>query len=268
MGFEVVQGSPVELWVQIVDSDTLYAGQIVECQADEGAAPIGAAAGAADTTGKVIPYGVVLGFNLYNEAFDSTYKGNTGTDATPHGSTTEFVMHEGPFIRGDRVLLANIALITPETILKGPIYNGAYGTAPTVGIVTTGSAGGTQATGTSVLCDVAGVADLGTVYFRSGANQGAYRVTDDTDDGTTAITWDKPTTYDVAVGDTLVRINGLRPNGPSYAQFDTESTYIDCAEALTTNYYVIDVIKLDLREAGKEHVLFKFNADHFALKRA
>lgn len=266
MSFEVVQGSPVELWVQVVDGDQLYAGQIVECQGNEGCAPIGAAGGAADTTGKVVPYGVVLGFNLYNEAFDSTLKANTGTDATPHDSTTEFVMGEGPNPRGDRALLANIALITPETILKGPIFNGGVGTAPTVGVVTTGNASGVAATGTGGLADVAGVATLATIYFRSGANAGVYRVTDDT--STSAVTWDKPTVNDVIAGDTCVRINGLRPNGPSYAQFDTESTYIDCAAALTADYYVIDVIKLDLSEAGKEHVIFKFNADHFALKRA
>lgn len=264
MAFSVVEGSPRSIWTQIVDSDTLYVGQIIECQANEGSAPVGAASGNADTSGKIIPYGVVLGTNLYNSQYDTTQQADKITDATPHDSTTEFVLHEGVWVRGDRVAMVEIALITPETILEGPIYNAALGTAPTLGTVTTGDASGVTCTVNAM--DVAGVANLATMYFRSGANQGAYRVTDDT--STTALEWDKPTTYDVAIGDTLVRINGLRPNGPSYAQFDTEAMYIDCAAALTSDYYVIDVIRLDLSEATKERVHFKFNVDHFGLKRA
>jgi len=264
MAFEVVEGSPRSIWTQIVDSDTLYVGQIIECQANEGSAPVGAASGAADTTGKIVPYGVVLGTNLYTPSFDTTQNADKITDATPLASTTEFVLHEGVWAKGSRVAMVEIALITPETILKGPIYNAAVGTAPTLGTVTTGDANGVSCTVNAM--DVAGVAGLASIYFRGGANQGAYRVTDDT--STTALTWDKPTYKAVAVDDTLVRVNGLRPNGPSYAQFDSESMYIDCAAALTSDYYVLDVIKLDLSEAGKEHCFFRFNADHFGLKRA
>src|SRR3990172_3585233 len=266
MGFEVVEGSPRSLWLPIVDADTLYVGQIVECQGNEGAAPIGAGAGANDTTGKVVPFGVVIGTNLKEPAYDSTYKANKITDATPHGSTTEFVMHEGVWARGDKVAMVEVAMIDSNTVLKGPIYNAAVGTAPTVGTVTTGSTTGVAATCSAGAADVAGGCGLANVYLRTGANAGAYRVTDDT--STTAVTWDKPTTYDVAVGDKLVRGNGLRPLGPSRAQFDGESMYIDCAAALTTDYYGVDVIKLDLSAAGKEHVYFKFNLDHFCLKRA
>jgi hypothetical protein len=242
----------------------LYVGQIVECQGNEGAAPVNAAAGAADTTGKVVPFGVVVGTNLYNSSYNTTQQADQITDTTPHDSTVEYVLHEGVWARGDRVAMVEIALITPETIIKGPIFNGALNTATILGTVTAGSASGVTATVNAL--EVAGVATLATVYFRGGENVGAYRVTDDT--STTVIAWDKPTTKDVAIGDTLVRVNGLRPIGPSYAQFDTEAMYIDSAAALTTDYYVLDVIKLDLSEAGKEHVFFKFNADHFTLKRA
>lgn len=267
MGFRIVWGPRVPtVWVPIVDSDQVYVGQIVESNANEGIAPVGAGAGADDTTGKVVPMGIVVGVNPYNESYDSTYNLLTATDASPHGATTEFRSVEGVWAKGDKQVLAEVALIFPSTVIAGPIYNAAYGTAPTVGTVTTGSTTGVAATCTGGASDVAGVAGLATVYFRSGANQGSYRVTDDT--STTAVTWDKPTTYDVAVGDTLVRVNGLRPFGPSRAQFDSESLYVDCSAALTADYYGIDVIKLDLAEAGKEEVYFKFNADHFCLKRA
>lgn len=262
MGFEVVEGCPRSLWVPIVDLDTLYVGQIVECQGNEGAAPVGAAVGANDTTGKAIPFGVVIGTNLKEPSYDSTYKANKITDTSPNTTTTEYVMTEGVWSKGDKQAMVEIAVIDANTVLKGPLFNAAVGTATTVGTVTTG---GTVSSTVNAL-EVAGVATKATAYFRTGVNAGSYRVTDDT--STTALTWDKATTGTVAVGDTLVRVNGLRPVGPSRAQFDSESMYIDTSAALTADYYGIDVIKLDLSEAGKEHVFFKFNLDHFCGARA
>jgi len=265
MGFSVVWGTSVgHVWVPIVDSDTCYVGQIVACQANEGVVPIGAASGANDTTGKLVPMGVVIGTNNRRPSYDSTYKTEKITDATPLATTTEFTGVEGPWAKGDRQAMVEVALIDQCTVLKGRLFNAAYGTAITVGTVSTGDSNGVSCTSSAV--EVAGVAGLASLYFRGGANAGAYRITDDT--STTAITWDKPTYAAVAVGDTLVRANGLRVFGPSRAQFDSEATYIDNSAALTSDYYGLDVIKLDLSKAGEEHVYFRFNADHFALKRA
>lgn len=264
MGFEIVFGSPYSVWAPIVDLDTIYVGQLVECQGNEGVAPIAAASGANDTTGKIVPMGVVIGTNLKTPVFDSTYKTEKITDVSPLANTVEYVGVEGPWSKGDKQAMVKVAIIDANTILKGPIFNTTYGTALTVGTVSTGDTNGVSCT-TSAL-DVAGVAVLSTLYFRTGANAGTYRVTDDA--STTAVTWDKATTAAVAIGDTLVRSVGLRPIGPSRLQLDSESMFIDGAAALTTDYYGVDVIKLDLREAGKEHVYFRFNADHFCLKRA
>lgn len=264
MGFEIVHGSPQLVWVPIVDLDTIYVGQIVACQANEGIVPIGVASGANDTSGLKVPMGVVVGLNAKNPSFDSTYKADKITDIAPLTNTTEYVLTGGKYVKGGKEAMALVALITPETILKGPIYNAAFGTAITVGTVSTGDANGVSLT-TSAL-EVAGVATLASLYFRSGANRGVYRITDDA--STTAVTWDKSTPAAVAVGDTVVRANGLRLFGPSRTQFDSESMYINSAAALTADYYGVDVIALDLSEAGKEHVIFKFNADHFCLKRA
>jgi len=262
MGFEVVEGSPRSLWVPIADLDTIYVGQLVEMQTGTGVAPLGTAAGANDTTNKSIPFGVVIGTNLKTPAFNTTYNADAITDVSPLNSTVEYVMHEGPWSRGDKVAMVEVAVIDEDTVLKGPLNNAAVGVAPTLLTVTTGG----TVSATTNATDVAGVANLATLYCRTGVNAGAYRITSDT--STTALTWGKATTNAIAIGDTAVRVNGLRVAGPSRAQFDTESMYIDVAAANTANYYGVDVIKLDLREANKEHVFFKFNVDHFAGTRA
>ena len=264
MGFVIVEGSPRSLWVPIVDLDTIYVGQIVACQANEGIVPIGTASGANDTSQLNVPMGVVIGLNAKNPAYDSTYKAEKITDVSPHDNTVEYVLHGGKHPLGDRAAYAKVALITPNTVLRGPLFNAAFGTAMTLGTVTTGGSTGVSCTVNAL--EVAGVANLSTVYFRTGANRGVYRITDDA--STTALTWDKATYADVAVGDTLVRVNGLRIFGPSRAQFDAEAMYINSAAALTADYYGVNVIALDLSESGKEHVDFMFNADHFCLKRA
>lgn len=261
-GFEIVHGSPQMVWAPITDSDTIYVGQLVACQANEGIVPLGTASGANDTTGKQVPMGVVVGLNAKNPTFDTTYMTDKITDAAPLTNTQEFALQEGVWSKGDKMAMAKVAIIDACTILKGRIFNAAWGTATTIGTVTTG---GTVSSTVNAL-EVAGVATLGTMYVRTGAAAGNYRVTDDT--STTAITWDKSTSATIAVGDTLVRINGLRPFGPSRCQFDSESMYINSAAALTADYWGIDVITLDLREAGNCNVTFRFNADHFCLARA
>lgn len=263
MGFQVVRGGiPKPMWVQIVDGDTLYVGQIVYTTA-EGVGPLSTAGGAYDTTNKKIPFGIVAGTNLAIPLFSAAYSADYITDVTPLASTTDYTGVEGVWSKGDRVAMVEVIRINPETVIRGPLFNSSFGTAPTEVTVTTGSATGLSATVGAV--DVAGVAVLSSLYFRSGANAGAYRVTDDS--STTGLTWDKPTTAAVAVGDTLVRVN-VRPTGLSRVQFDSESMFIDASAAVTADYYGINVLKLDLSEAGKEHVEFTFNVDHFAAARA
>lgn len=262
--FTAVYGSPQTLWVPIVDLDTIYVGQLVACQANEGIVPMATASGANDTTGLQVPMGVVVGVNAKTPVFDTTYKTDKITDVSPLSNTTEYALLEGQHPKGDTAAYAKIALITPETVLSGPIYNAAYGTPMTLGTVTAGDANSVSCTVNAL--EVAGVANMSTVHFRTGLSRGVYRVTDDV--STTAITWDKAGPRAIAVGDTLVRANGLRIFGPSRAQLGGEAMFFNSAAALTVDYFGIDVITLDLSTVGKEHVLFKFNADHFCLKRA
>lgn len=257
MGFEVVQGtSPMTLWCPLVKGDTCYVGQIVYSN-NEGVSPIGAASGVADITNKRIPFGVVVGTNLYNQSFDATNAANAITDVVPLASTVDYRMIENEWVKGDKVSMVQVAVITPETILKGPLYNGALGTAPSLLTVTTAG----TVTSTTNATDASGVDSLATLYMRTGAAAGAYRVTDDT--STTALEWDQALTITNAIGDTAVRVNGLRNRGNSRIQFDSEALYIDVAAALTADYYSVEVYRLDLETATKEHCYFRFNTYHF-----
>jgi len=134
------------------------------------------------------------------------------------------------------------------------------GAAPTVVTVTTGDTDGVSCT--TGACDVATVEGWATIYFRTGLNKGTYRQLDSTA-GTTEHTWNKPTYGDVVAGDTAVIVN-MRTWGISRANLvATYLTGFDIDHAVSSNYFGIDVLKLDLAEAGKETVDFRWNAINF-----
>jgi hypothetical protein len=273
MGFRIVEGTPRLRWVPVEPAEVIYMGSIVGVDVAtplEGVRPIPVAAGASNTTNKDIPLGVVVGFNATsaNRALSSTYNAEYATQVaagTPHGSTTSYTGVEGPWAKGDKQLMVQIAEITPDTVLQGPLFNAAVGTAPTVGTVSTGC-GGDGIGCTTGAVDVATIANFSTIYMRSGANKGIYRTL--TSNSTTAHTWLKAMPATIAVGDTAVAINGLRPYGLSRMQLDSEAQYIDINAALSADYFLIDVVELDLSEAGNEHVKFRFNMDNFCAARA
>ena len=270
-GMEVVHGSPQMIWCTIKPTVTIYTGSLVCIDLsglDEGVIVRGQADGAADTTNKDCPLGVVVGNNLRKPLWDDTYKASyitEGAAAAPHTSTTEFVNMGGAYSKNEKRGMVQVAVITPHTVLRAPIYNNAVGTAPTLLTVTTGSADGLSCTTNAT--QNTPVADLDTIYFRTGANAGLYRITDDT--STTVRTWDVATNNDVAVGDTAVNVP-VRHCGFSYVRFgdDTVCSYLNCSETAATDYDVINVMRLDLEVAGQEYVEFSFGGDHFDLLRA
>lgn len=257
------------VWAPIVDSDTCYVGGLLMAS-DEGLKPLTTATGAADTTNKAIPYGICVGTNNYTPSFDSTYKTDKITDATPLASTTEFVGVEGPWHKNGHMAMVKVALIDPSTVIRGDIFDGATGTAMTVATVAAAGA----AAATSCTCDGLGFPaattkiskTYATIYFRSGNNTGAYRILDST--SSLALTWDKPLFAAVAANSTLVGVNGLRPNGLSQMQIGGEATYINGGTDASTNYFSVTVARLDMRTAGKEFAEFRFNTCHFDPKRA
>ena len=260
MSFEVVHDSPQGIWVPLLYETTIYVGGIIGWDATdvadrEGAEMLPVAAGAFNTTNYDIPFGVVIGTNLRNPVFNTTGKCEYITSATPHDSTTEFVLTGGPYIGGGREHFAKVNIINPCTVLKGSLVDSAVGTAPAVGTVTTGDTNAVSCTTGAM--SVAPIAGLSTIYFRTGANKGTYRVLNST--STTAHTWDTPCYADVAVDDTAVAVN-VAPFGLSKVQLlATYMTCFDIDEACTSDYFGIDVIRLDLSEQYKEYVEFMWN---------
>lgn len=275
MGFEVVKNPLWTTWAPVDYNGgggagyTVYQGSIVSCgaatAAGQGVLCMGAAAGASDTTGKVIPFGVVIGTNDSNPTFNSTYKGNSILSVASQANqlARSFQGVEGTFPKSDPMAMVQVAVIGKDTILKGPIFNAAYGTAPSVATVSTGSTDGLGFTASA--CDFTPVAYNATHFCRSGANKGLMRVGYDT--STTVHTVRVAYPHDIAVGDTFCSVN-LNFLGTCRAQFDATSTYVETSAALTSDYYLIDVLELHLEKPGEEYVVFKFNADQFCGARA
>lgn len=273
MGFSVMEGGIRNIWAPVNfanSSDTLYEGQIVasavssSVPSGEGLVPVAAAAGHSDTTGKMVPFGVVLGGNDANPTYNSTYKGvsiaSVGSQALQVARDVRG--NEGMWAKGDLQALAKVSVIGPSTVLKGPIFHLAYGTAPLVYSNTSASTDGLTITTAAVAQTP--LAYNVTWYCRSGANKGLYRTAYST--STTSHTFYLGFPYDIAVGDTFVPIY-LRV-GTCMAQFDGESTYIEAQPAYATNDYMIDVLEIHAEVAGAEYAIFKFNADQFCSYRA
>jgi hypothetical protein len=269
--FRIDHGSPRKLWMPIdrtAAATVLYEGQLAknDITSYNGLAPLAAASGAADTTGHQVIWGVVCGTNYKSPVFAATY----GQYATAVASQADQVATvklgvEGMHPKGDPQPMVEVAKLTASTVLRGDICNATQGTAPTVVTVTSGSTTGAGFTTGAI--DFTPVANMNTFYCRSGANKGIYRVSKTT--STTVHTFDTYWPYDVAVGDTFVAVPMRQ--GQSYVQINETTGYLgtcfSCAASPATNYFLIDVLELDLREAGKETVLFMFNPIHLCEAR-
>jgi hypothetical protein len=165
---------------------------------------------------------------------------------------------EGPLGHGVSHAMVEYIPITAETVLRGPIRQGAIGTALTeVATTNTGSHGA------DVTTDAAGctsVAHLATMYWRSGANMGQYRVVEAASN--TSHTFTPALPHDGVIGDKVVLCN-LPSFGIGRAYIDSLGVYLDGAQALTTNWLLIDVLRLDLSVAGDEYVEFRFSPINF-----
>ncbi len=269
--FQVISGSPYRTWVDVdrTTGASLYVGQLVKTQGTgiNGAAPLAAASGAFDTTGDQVISGVVVGTNDLAPTFVATY----GQYIAPVASQANQVARRqfgsfGNQAKGDPCAKVLIDIITPATILKANFYNATVGVVPT--LLTATAVNGTQGLGmTTNSCDVATVANMCTTYCRSGANAGLYRINKSA--SATIHTYDTYWPFTMAVGDTFV-IVPCKQRGTSAVQITATSGYLgmgfSSAVTAATDYFGIEVLELDLSEAGKEHVIFTFNAAHFVGK--
>ena len=271
MGFQIIHESPQTIWCPVGVGLTCYVGQLV-VSVDEGVAPMVQASGLASQAHKMaavalisdggagtannLVFGVVIGTNKKIPTFDSTYKTEKITHVAPSSATADdYVMVEGVWAKGDLMSMVKVALITSESVLRAPLYDNTYGTAlPTYTIASGASTGGMT---TPTITPTPILASLSTFYFQSGPAAGAYRISKTAH--ATTHTWDMPLVKACAAGDTIVHMNGLRTIGQSFAQFDSTCQFIDANDALNTNYYLIDVLQLDLEDEKNAYVDFRLS---------
>ena len=246
---KVVKGAVWTDWFPVKHSSTLYVGQLVK-YITSGVEPLPAAAAGPAV---VYPFGVVVGLNDQNPTYDTTYKTNSSAAVATQALelARKWTGTGGMTTKGEPGLMAQVAMISSNTILQATIAK-ALDTPPTVVTVTTRSATGSGFThGAS---DAASVAYWQTHYCRKGSNRGLYRSSYAT--STTTPTFYLTYPYDVEVGDTFCVANvGL---GRSGIQFDAQGYFIDNDAATSTNYYLVDVLSLNLEKAGEETATFRF----------
>ena len=264
MGFYVDSGSPRTVWapVDTVTAASLYVGQLVKNDSVSlnGMAPLAAAQSTTDKTGLQSIYGVVVGDNNFTKLNLATYGQYQTGQATVASQLARVKLgNSGMYAAGDTQALVRVAVINPNTVLRGNIYNATVGVAPTL---LTAASGCSTAGFTCNANDVATVANMCTCYCRTGTNAGLYRVV--LGASTTAMTFTTLWPVAPAVGDTFV-IVPLKI-GYSFMNITYTAGYIgmgiDNSKTAATDYFGVHVYELDLREAGKETALFAFDAIH------
>jgi len=262
---EMNLGTPKRVWMPVDATDTLYVGQLVRSGSD-GVLPLGSPDGPCNTdaaTGVGRPFGIVVGTNYKTPVYDSTWKTDSITGVAASASQKSLVKaggHGFGMAVGDFQAKVEVEIITPDTVLSGPIYNAAYGTAPSTFTISVASSDGGITAPTGATTDFTPVGDFATMYGRTGGNAGAMRITTDTSTTQPTVTHGFPNAT-VAVGDTFVRVNVRM--GLARIFTDTESMYIDNSAALTEHFWYVNVVGLELAESGKERVHFMFTPDCF-----
>lgn len=278
MSFNVVEGEGRTFWACTDGSSTYYLGQLVSYVGDgagmcNGAVvPYSSSHGAADTTDKNIPAGVIVGFNARTPAY-ATLGSRSVESAAGIVTSALQVTRIGTGITGgggmygqDPQLLVQIAEITPNTILKAPFYKSAYGTSVTELTHTSvaDTTGMATAAATLDACDFTPVTLLAAIYCREGKNRGLYRTTVDTSTTVPDLTTAFP--YNSTIGDKYVRVPAKQ--GISYVLIAGPGMFIDSALGLATNYTTVFCYELNLQTAGQEYMVFRFATMNFDNARA
>ena len=219
------------------DTSTASSGYVI--------AAANAAAGP-DTATRIL--GICTGI-VTSPTYDATYKGDKGVyDVTQ--ATLAANDPPGP-------CMAQVALITPTTLIRGPVVKDTVGTNPERKACTTGSSDGL----TFVIPAIDTTVDSqSTAYCSDGANKGQSRKL--TTASTTTQTCIIPFTYDIAVGDTFCVANVVE--GSAHIAFDSQIQGIDSSAALSSYFYAY-VHQLNLEEAGKEYAVFTLGTDHLVI---
>ena len=275
--FNVVEDAIRTMWCSLDGSSRYYIGQLVAVTAAAAAyvdgvvAPLPVPAGSSNLTDDTVVFGVITGTNNEFPTFVTVgnqslhyIDGITTQAAQVARKTTGFLGAEGMYNKSDPQPLVEVAVIGPQTVLKGDIYNGALGTV----CATVTDQDGTDATGytTAGLTDAAPFTpadSLHTYYSRTGTNAGLYRVGNGTSTTAPDVTIAFPN--NVASGDEFVPVP--LKQGFSLPYIAGPGLYIDQGTNAVTNSYEIIVLELNLEVSGKEHAVFMFSANHFLQSR-
>lgn len=290
MSFQIISDVPHTLWGPVCGSSIpfteatprLHVGQLVKSTLG-GFQRIDNALGIGDSTHRLRTvvddinaasslsfnnvYGVVIGTNRKTPIFSTTYNAEYIDYVAPYSAGTEdFVLGGGPWARGENRAMVKVALIDSTTILRGNIYSNTSG-APTAisELAITASSSGRSVT-TATAGYTPALAGFNTVYFRSGGEVGTYRITNDT--SATVHTWREhlanSTGANANVGNNVVKVS-LRAMGKSKMLTGVLGLWVDGGSSFTSNYFYIDVIRLDLSVAGSEYVDFRFDPLHLGI---
>jgi hypothetical protein len=271
MGFNVVDGPSRTQWFPSDGTSTYYVNQLVAFSAASAAAtpgsvvPLAVPAGVADLTNKQVIAGVVLGFNTRTPVYSSTSKSTYATAVVAQADqlARDWAMNGGNYAIGDPQLLVQVALINDWTLIRGPVYNNAIGTAPTLLTSTATDTTGFTTAGTTNAAEHTPVANLSMIYCRTGANAGLYRSTNDT--STTAPDTTVGFPQDVAIGDTFIRVPFK--HGLSKIYISGPGLYVNSSYTPATHHFTAIVEAFDLSTSGRETATFRFTPDMFSFLR-
>lgn len=272
-GFSVIERAARTVQCATDGTSTYYMGQLVAFSAASKAAtpgtvvPLAVPAGAFDTTNFQVIAGIVVGFSGTNQTFDATFKKQYETGVVTQAAQAARSFYNGGtgmYSPNDPQVLVQVALIGPDTVIKGPIRE----TSSAVTVETdTGGADTTGYTtaGTQSASSFTPVANTCSVYCRSGKNMGLWRTTNDT--STTAMDVTVAFPYDVAAGDTFARFS--LKQGLSLIYISGPGMFINnTLSGGTTNYFGAKVLNIKADVPGEEYAEFIFDACHFSQIRS
>jgi hypothetical protein len=233
----------------------LYQGQLAAADISKTTGgyikPAPVAAANPDTATRIL--GIVTGVVTSPTYTASYYKGDVATYDTSLAS----------LLANDPVgpAMAEVCLITPTTLIKAPLYHTTPGVALHCLAATTAVSVGTTFVTSGFDAAVDGYS---TAYCRTGTNAGQYRKVDGT--GTTTQTFVIPWHNGVAVGDEFVVANVVEGNG----HIDLLGTYLNGIDgtAALSNYYCAYVHEVNLKESGKEYIVFTLSSSHLVIGAA
>ena len=267
---EVVHFNAEQLqWMPVLAATKIYTGALVSqtvLTPLEGVMPMTPAVGDSNTGVNDYPYGVVVGNNNVSGNIEADSSGEYITQVAAgatYGATKNYQPIEGEYPYGDRMAYVQVHRITPTTVLRANLWDTTLGT-DLAEVAITANSGGDGIGCTTAAATVANVARFGTIYVRTGANRGVYRKL--TSASTAAQTWLHAMPAEFTVGDKVIICN-QRHYGITHIQTDATGVFIDANDA-GTNFFPVDVRRLDLSTAGNQYMEFTFLAENFCPYRA